>query len=74
MSSTADSVYKEAVQLNPIDRAELIEKLFASFSSSQKPEIEQKWKDEVQSRVKAYDNDEIPSDSMENVFKKLSQR
>ena len=73
MTAIAEHVYKEAIQLNPIDRAELIEKLFTSFSPNS-VEIEAKWKEEIGRRVSAYENGDITSDSMENVFKRLSQR
>ncbi len=74
MMINAEQVYNEAIQLNPIERAELIEKLFASFSSNINTENELKWKEEVKSRASAYKNEEIQSDSMENVFKRLSKR
>lgn len=35
-------------------------------------EVESKWKEEIGRRVLAYENGEIPSDSMENVFKRLA--
>ena len=74
MTAIAEHIYNKAIELNPIDRAELIEKLYASFSSNQDPEIESKWKEEVERRILAYNKGNIPSDTMENVFKRLSQR
>ena len=62
------------IRLSPIDRAELIEKLFESFSTSQNTEIELNWKKEVADRKIAYDSGKIPADSMKNVFKRLSKR
>lgn len=73
MTALAEQVYKEAVNLDPIDRAELIERLYDSFSSHN-TEIEFKWKEEVSRRRIAYDNGDIPSDSLENVFTRLAQR
>ncbi len=74
MTALAEHVYEEAISLDPIDRAELIEKLFESFSHVQNTEIELEWKKEVAKRRIAYDNGYIPSDSMENVFARLAQR
>ena len=74
MTALAAHVYEEAINLGPIDRAELIEKLFESFSHVQDTDIELKWKDEVVRRRIAYNNGDIPSDSMENVFTRLAQR
>ena len=74
MTALAEHVYEGAINLDPIDRAELIEKLFESFSHIQNTDIELKWKEEVGRRRIAYDNGDIPSDSMENVFTRLAQR
>ncbi len=74
MTALAEHVYEGAINLDPIDRAELIEKLFESFFHIQNTDIELKWKEEVGRRRIAYDNGDIPSDSMENVFTRLAQR
>ena len=74
MTATAEQVYKKAIDLNPIDRAELIEKLFSTFSPSHDTTIEAKWKEEVSRRRLAYDQGNIPSDTIENVFNRLAQR
>lgn len=74
MTALATHVYEEAISLGPIDRAELIEKLFKSFSHVKDANVELKWKEEVVRRRIAYDNGDIPSDSIENVFTRLAQR
>jgi len=74
MTAVAEQIYKKAVNLNPIDRAELIEKLFSTFSQNQNPKIEQAWKKEVVRRKEAYENGDIEASSMENVFERLAKR
>ena len=75
MTTATEQIYNDAILLNPIDRAELIEKLYNSFTTNNKDiEIELKWKEEIDRRIQAYDNGDISSDSMENVFKRLSKR
>ena len=74
MTIATEQIYNDAVLLNPIDRAELIEKLYDSFATNKDIEIELKWKEEIDRRIQAYDNGDISSDSMENVFKRLSKR
>ncbi len=74
MTIATEQIYNDAVLLNPIDRAELIEKLYDSFTTNKDIEIELKWKEEIDRRIQAYDNGDISSDSMENVFKRLSKR
>ncbi len=75
MTVNAENIYKEAINLNPIDKAELIDRLFKSFLSEkniEKNELE--WKKEVVRRRKAFDNGDIPADTIENVFNRLSKR
>ena len=74
MTALAEQIYEQAVDLNPIDRAELIEKLFSTFSLNLDSTIETKWKEEVSRRQLAYDQGDIPSDTIENVFNRLPQR
>ena len=74
MTAVAEQIYKKAIDLNPIDRAELIEKLFSTFSPSPDTAIEEEWKEEVSRRRLAYDQGNIPSDTIENVFDRLAQR
>ncbi len=74
MTITAEQVYKEAVTLNPLDRAELIEKLFRSFLTPIDKKIEAAWKTEIAERRVAYDAGEISSDTMENVFDRLAKK
>jgi hypothetical protein len=74
MTALAEQVFEKAVDLNPIDKAELIEKLFSTFSSNTDTVVEGKWKEEASRRRLAYDKGEIPSDTIENVFDRLAQR
>ena len=74
MTALAEQIYEKAVDLNPIDRAELIEKLFSTFSPYKDTIIEAKWKEEISRRRLAYDKGDIPSDTIENVFDRLAQR
>ena len=74
MTAIAENIFKEAVQLNPIDRAELIQRLFCSFDETSNRQIEENWKTEVEDRVSAYESGKIPADTMENVFGRLSKK
>jgi hypothetical protein len=49
----------------------LAEKNYDSFTDTD-AEIELKWKEEVRDRQTAYDSGLIPSDSVENVFKRCN--
>ncbi|MBU0567547.1 addiction module protein [bacterium] len=74
MTAVAESVFQEALQLNPIDRAELIDRLFFSFAPSLSDDIDAKWCEEVEDRITAFEAGKIPADTAENVFKRLSKR
>ncbi len=74
MTAIAENIFKKAVQLNPIDRAELIQRLFYSFDKTSNKQIEDNWRTEVEDRVSAYESGKIPADTMENVFERLSKK
>ncbi|KAF1082027.1 MAG: hypothetical protein GQF41_1667 [Candidatus Rifleibacterium amylolyticum] len=74
MVTGLEAVLKDAMQLDPVDRAELLNRLFFSFSSIYDATFEKKWKKEVKDRVAAYDAGKITADSSENVFKRLAKR
>ncbi len=68
------SVLQQAMSLSPIDRAILIENLLQSFNPSPDKVIETAWANEAEDRISAYHAGKIPADSVENVFKRLSQK
>lgn len=74
MSAVLESVFREALQLDPIDRAELLNRLFFSFAPVENEKTDAKWRKEVEDRVTAYDAGKISADTAENVFKRLSKR
>lgn len=74
MTAIAENIFRKAVQLNPIDRAELIQRLFYSFDKTFNKQIEDNWKVEIEDRVSAYESGKIPADTMENVFERLSKK
>ena len=74
MSAVLESVFREALQLDPIERAELLNRLFFSFAPVENEKTDGKWRKEVEERVAAYDAGKISADTAENVFKRLSKR
>ncbi|MBF0548849.1 MAG: addiction module protein [Candidatus Riflebacteria bacterium] len=74
MTPVLESLYLEAMQLDPIDRAELLDRLFFSFSTAQNKKTEEKWRKEVEDRVVAFNEGKIQADTVDNVFKRLSKR
>lgn len=75
MTVAVERIYDKAINLNPIEKAELIDKLFDSFIKKPFNEkIEEEWKQELIKRRTAFDNGEISADNIENVFERLSKR
>ena len=74
MTAVAESVFQEALQLNPIDKAALIDRLFFSFDPFLNNDIDDKWREEVEDRVAAFEAGKISAETAENVFMRLSKR
>lgn len=70
MSPHARDILAEALKLPPIERAELIEQIVASFSSPDRQALDERWAAEAEERVEAYERGEIPSRSAHEVFRR----
>jgi putative addiction module component (TIGR02574 family) len=68
MTST-DNVFKEALTLQPFEKAQLIDKLLYSLDKPDK-EIDELWAKEVEDRIDAYDQGKIKAISLEKVLQK----
>ena len=64
-----DSVYNEISTLKPIDKIKLVEKILNSLSAPN-IEIENIWQDEVENRIKAYEDGLLNTVSESKVFSK----
>ena len=65
-------VFSEALQLPPIERAELIEELLSSFEFPSGKSVDELWAEEVEDRIDAYDRGELTATSAKKVFDKIS--
>ena len=74
MTVLFEQVFKAALDLQPVERAELIEKLFQSFDRSSSKRIDSAWAEEVESRFDAFERGEIKESPVEDVFARLNQR
>jgi putative addiction module component (TIGR02574 family) len=74
MTAVAERIFKDALELHPAERAELIEKLFQSFDDAAGNAVDAAWAEEVESRLEAYDRGEIKASSAEDVFARINQR
>ncbi|MBF8251587.1 MAG: hypothetical protein HW382_1215 [Deltaproteobacteria bacterium] len=74
MTSATQIIFEEALRLNPVERAELIDELFHSFDKSHDERIDSLWAAESESRIDAFDAGQISADSAEAVFERISKR
>lgn len=74
MNSTAQAVLEQALRLNPVERAQLINELYQSFDKAGHEGLDARWAEEVESRIDAYEAGKIQADSAEAVFSRISQR
>ena len=74
MTTVTEAILKQALNLNPVERAELIEKLFQSFDKAPDAGTDALWADETESRINAYDAGQIAADSAKAVFERINKR
>ena len=68
MSENIEKLLSEALELPPVERAELIEKLLSSFEFPSRKTIDALWANEAESRIDAYDKGEIGAVPAKDVF------
>ena len=71
MTVLVEHVFKAALDLQPVERAELIEKLFQSFDRSSSKRIDSAWAEEVESRFDAFDRGELKESPEAEVFARI---
>ncbi len=74
MTTATEAILKQALNLDPVERAELIEELFHSFDKAPDRKIDALWADEAESRIDAYDAGQICADSAKAVFERINKR
>ena len=73
MSPQGDRILLDALKLSPLERAELIERLLASFSFPERKAIDERWAAEAEDRIDAYERGELGSKSAEEVFARIER-
>lgn len=74
MKSATQNIFEQALHLKPVERAELIDKLFHSFDKGHDERIDALWAVEAESRIDAFDAGQISSDSADAVFERINKR
>lgn len=71
MSAETKEVFGRALSLPPVERAMLIERLFQTFISPDREEIDSLWAREAEERIDAFERGEAPSCLAEDVFQRI---
>lgn len=74
MTSEVQQVLEKAAGLSPIDRAELVEGILASFDFPARAESDAAWGREAEARIDAYDRGEIAAIPAARVFEKIERK
>ncbi len=71
MTPQGQQILREALGLPPIDRAELVERILASFEFPARQDIDAAWAQESEDRIDAHERGEIGSSPANKVFKDI---
>ena len=74
MTKHMQNVLEEAVELPPIERAELVEGILASFNFPSRSANDAIWAQEAEDRIDAYDRGEIKAIPASMVFEKIEKK
>ena len=74
MTPHSEQILRQALDLPPTDRAELVEQILASFEFPARREIDAAWAREAEDRIDAYERGAIGTSSAEEVFREIDQR
>lgn len=74
MTAMAEKIMESAMGLSPVDRAELIERLFLSFDGTTEHPVDKAWKREIDSRMEAFDAGKIQASPASDVFDRIAKR
>ena len=74
MVAQKKQVLKDALDLPPTDRAELVEQLLQSFDFPDREQVDALWAKEAEDRIDAYDKGQISSRPAKQVFDQIDRR
>jgi putative addiction module component (TIGR02574 family) len=74
MSASSEQILQQVLGLSPEDRAEIVERLLASFQTPPDPRLDELWAREAEDRLDAYDRGELGAVPAEDVFAKIERQ
>jgi putative addiction module component (TIGR02574 family) len=73
MSGNGKRILSDALELPPVERAELVEEIIASFDLPANADIDALWARESEDRLDAYDRSSLKARSAGKVFESIDQ-
>ncbi len=73
MTYQTQQVLKKALCLPPIERAELVEKVFDSFNGYQKNSVDHCWARNTKKRIDAFEKGKLKAVSVKKVLHKIEK-
>jgi len=73
MTKRTEHILAEALELPPVERAELVENLLSSFEFRSRKAIDALWAQEAEDRIDAFDRGEITAIPIEDVFAEIEK-
>ena len=73
MTAQTQQVLEKAIDLPPVERAELVEQILSSFNFPSRDKIDALWAKEAEDRIDAYDQGKIKATPASQVFEKINR-
>ncbi|ACF12007.1 addiction module component, TIGR02574 family [Chlorobaculum parvum NCIB 8327] len=74
MRASAEKIMQDALDLTPVERAKMIERLCQGFNNPREAEIDTAWAAEFESRLDAYKEGKIKASPVEEVMERINRR
>jgi len=74
MAPQSEQILREVLNLAPMERAELVERILASFEFPARKDTDAAWAQEVEGRIDAFERGEIRSSPASQVFREIDQQ
>lgn len=72
MVTNVRNLYDQALQLGPVERAELVNAILSSFMPAD-ASIDDAWRQEAASRLAAWKSGGLPDEPLEDVMRRINQ-
>lgn len=72
MTLSKEELFNEAINLSPLDKAQLVELILSSFNFQGRKEIDYAWAKEAETRLLAIENGEMKTISMDDIFSSIN--